>query len=204
MVEMAIITPLLLLMFLGVFEVGYVLRNQLIVMNTSREAARFATKGDNIIVTDDDTTGYETVIKHSVTSAAGQLQGDLYYPGESGIIISNIIATVTMTDCANGTYHVIYPIAGREHLTHSTPGYDSRIDFASEAQRVGERQRNIACRYTEENGQPLAIHTEHEIIVEMFYTSYQLLGVPLLSNPLTDPIPLYSRAVMRKVTDREN
>jgi len=76
LVEMALMTPILLMMFLGVFEVGYALRNGLIVINTAREAARFATKGENLIVTDDSTIGYEGVISHSITSAADQLQGE--------------------------------------------------------------------------------------------------------------------------------
>jgi len=205
LVEMAVITPLLLFMFLGLFEVGYVLRNYLIIMTTSREAARFATKPDRMIVTDTDAIGYEEIVRHSINSAAGQLQNELYQPGESGLVISNIVATVTMTDCENNTYHVIYPGEyGREDLSYSTaPMYQSRIDWLSEAQKVGERHRNIACRYLDENGQPLGIPDEHVVIVEMFYTSHQLLGVPLLSNSLTDPIPLYSKTEMRQVTGRD-
>jgi len=204
LVEMALMTPILLMMFLGVFEVGYALRNGLIVINTAREAARFATKGENLIVTDDSTIGYEGVISHSITSAADQLQGELYTPGESGMVISQIIATVTMTDCQCNNYHVLYPGEfGREDLSYSTaPQYTSRLDYLREAQEVGERHRDIACRYLDDEGKP-TIPDEHMVIVEMWYNSKQLLGVPIISNPLTDPIPIYSRAVMRKVVSRE-
>lgn len=205
LVEMAIITPLLLMMLLGLFEVGYVLRNYLIVVNTAREAARFATKPNNLTITDTEAIGYQGIISHSITSAAGQLHNKLYEPGESGLVISNIIASVTMTDCEYNNYHVIYPgDFGREDLSYSTaPRYTSRLDYIREAQKVGERHRDIACRYRDENGQPLGIPEEHVVIVEMYYTSHQLLGVPFISNPLTDPIPLYSKAVMRKVTGRD-
>lgn len=203
LVEMAIITPILLLMLLGLFEVCYVLRNYMIVITTSREAARFATKGDNLIVTDDGATGYEEVVQHSIVSAAGQLQNKLYEPGESGLVISNIVASVTITDCATGNYHVLFPWYGSEYLTYSTsPDYESRLDFLSEAQKTGERHRNIACRYLDENGVPV-VPDEHVVIVEMYYTSHQLLGAPVVSNYLTDPIPLYTRAVMRKTVGRE-
>lgn len=206
LVEMAIITPLLLFIALGMIEVGYVLRNDLIVMNTSREAARFASKADYLTVTDTEATGYETVVNHAIDSAAGQLHNELFEAGESGMVISQIVATVTMTDCATGNYHVLFPGEfGREDLSYSTaPQYKSRVDYLRKAQEVGERHRNIACRYTDDSGQPLGIPTEHLIIVEMFYTSHQLLGVPIISNQLSDPIPLYSKAVMRKTTGRDS
>lgn len=203
LVEMAIITPILLFMLLGLFEVGYALHNDLIVINVSREAARFATKPGNLTITDSGVIGYDTIVKHSITSAAGQLHNELYAPGESGIIISNIIASVSITDCANGTYHVISPV-GREYLTYSTsPDYKSKVDFLAESQAVGEMHRDIACRYLDENGQPLAPPVEHLVIVEMFYTSHQLLGVPFISNSLTDPVMLYSKTTMRKVWGRD-
>lgn len=206
LVEMALVTPLLLLMFLGLFEVGYVLRNYLVITNITREAARFATKPNNLTITDTEATGYETIVKHSITSASGQLHNELYKPGESGLVISNIIASVTMTDCEYNNYHVIYPGEfGREDLSYSTaPQYTSRLDYLREAQKVGERHRDIACRYRDANGQPLGIPQEHVVIVEMFYTSHQLLGVPIISNQLSDPIPLYSKAVMRKTTGRDS
>lgn len=206
LVEMAIITPLLLMMLLGIFEVGYVLRNYLVIANVTRETARFATKPNNLTITDSETTGYNKIISHSITSAAGQLHNELYQPGESGMVISNIIASVTMTDCEYNNYHVVYPgDFGREDLSYSTaPQYTSRLDYLREAQKVGERHRDIACRYRDEGGQPLGIPQEHVVIVEMWYTSHQLLGVPLLSNPLTDPIPLYSKTVMRKTTGRDS
>ena len=92
----------------------------------------------------------------------------------------------------------------REFLMFSTsPDYQSKLDFSDEARIVGERNRDVSCHFLDEGGQPVGITTEHMIIVEMFYTSHQLLGVPLLSNPLTDPVPLYSRAAMRKSWGRE-
>lgn len=204
LVEMALITPLLILMFLGVFEVGYALRDQLIIVNTSREAARFATKGQNLVVTDDSVIGYEEIITQSIASAAHQLQNELYVPAESGLIISNIIATVTVTDCANGTYHVIYPSPDKEYLMYKTSDvYESKVDFVTEAMQIGERNRNISCRLLDDSGQPMGIPLEHVVIVEMFYTHHQLLGFPLLSNPLSDPIPLYSKTVMRKAYGRD-
>ena len=42
--ELAIIAPLLIILFIGVFEVGYAIRNQMILNTAAREGARFASK----------------------------------------------------------------------------------------------------------------------------------------------------------------
>jgi hypothetical protein len=40
------------------------------------------------------------------------------------------------------------------------------------------------------------------VIVESFFDQPQLLGVPIVSNYLTDPIPLYAHTMMRITSDR--
>ena len=44
LVEMAIATPLLIIMLIGVFEVGWAIRGYLVLSNVNREAVRFAVK----------------------------------------------------------------------------------------------------------------------------------------------------------------
>ena len=44
LVEMAIITPLLIFFMLGIFEVGWALRNYLVLVNVNREITRFAVR----------------------------------------------------------------------------------------------------------------------------------------------------------------
>jgi hypothetical protein len=76
LVELAITLPLLLLMLLGVFEVGWALRGYLTLVNGNREAARFATRGvylDFNEKADSKQVGYETVVTHTVETLASQL-----------------------------------------------------------------------------------------------------------------------------------
>ncbi|MFC1975980.1 Ig-like domain-containing protein, partial [Chloroflexota bacterium] len=47
------------------------------------------------------------------------------------------------------------------------------------------------------------LSTNNLLIAEALYDQPQLLGVPFLSNSLTDPIPFYSRTAMRLVSSRE-
>lgn len=51
LVEMALITPVLIIMFIGVFEVGFAIRAYMTVLNANREAARFVARS---LYTDDE------------------------------------------------------------------------------------------------------------------------------------------------------
>ncbi|MFQ5614124.1 MAG: TadE/TadG family type IV pilus assembly protein [Anaerolineae bacterium] len=75
LVEMALIAPLLLLMLLGVFEVGYALRGYLVLVNANREAARFASRGRFVDFNPPDgvSIGYENVVTHTLTSLACEI-----------------------------------------------------------------------------------------------------------------------------------
>ncbi|MBN1994744.1 MAG: tandem-95 repeat protein [Anaerolineae bacterium] len=78
LVEMAIITPLLLLLFIGVFEVGWALRGYLVLTSMNRESTRFAIKNGvlNYSVKDPTTVGYDIVLSHTLNSMAEQLPLD--------------------------------------------------------------------------------------------------------------------------------
>ena len=44
--------------------------------------------------------------------------------------------------------------------------------------------------------------TNSVVAVETFYDQPQILGVPIVSNQVTDPVPLYAHTVMRVASDR--
>ncbi len=76
LVETALILPILLLMLLGVFEVGWALRGFLVLTNVNREADRFAARGVylNFSNKEDPTkVGYEKIYSHSIDSLSKQL-----------------------------------------------------------------------------------------------------------------------------------
>ena len=75
LVEMTLITPLLLLMFIGVLEVGWALRGYLVLINADREAARFAARGAYLDFSQPNLqdVGYQYVLAHTMDSLSGQL-----------------------------------------------------------------------------------------------------------------------------------
>jgi hypothetical protein len=81
LVEFALILPIMLLMLLGVFEVGYALRSYLALANVNREATRFAARGiylDFDEKSDPTQVGYEKVVSHTLQSLASQLPLDMF------------------------------------------------------------------------------------------------------------------------------
>ncbi len=94
LVEMAIATPLLLIMMLGVFEVGWALRGYIVLSNVNREAVRFAVKNGvlDYSVKNPATVGYHTVLSHTTASLARQLPLEFRDSPNATIIMSHIVA----------------------------------------------------------------------------------------------------------------
>ncbi|MCG3208751.1 MAG: hypothetical protein FOGNACKC_02363 [Anaerolineae bacterium] len=105
LVETAIALPILILMMLGVFEVGWALRGYLTLVNMDREATRFAVRGvyldfdsqamkSNSVCAFDTArdpfgVGYCKVISHATQSLAGQLAADYgNSTGNASIIVT--------------------------------------------------------------------------------------------------------------------
>jgi hypothetical protein len=92
-VEMAVTLPLILLVFLGMVEVGFAAHTYLVVVNASREGARFGSRGVHVS-TDDIISVVETAIQSNF---------DLNFEGEDAnatIIVSEIDID------ANGDYQI--------------------------------------------------------------------------------------------------
>ena len=51
LVELVIVTPILIFIFIGLLEVGWALRSYMILLSTNRETARFAARGDKLLDT---------------------------------------------------------------------------------------------------------------------------------------------------------
>ncbi len=210
LVEMALITPVLLLMFLGVVEVGWALRTQIALQNANREAARFAARGRYLDFSKPtrEEIGYGYVVAHELDSLAGQVPLDVSEGSPNGtIIISHLL--VDTGYCEPGTSgdpdnDVI--------LTPDTPGYEhfsatygqprsSKVDFAALGEQMRQENEAFNCALANRTGGEYVPSINSVVIVETYYEHPQLLGVPVVSNRFTDPILLYSQTTMRITPD---
>lgn len=262
LVEMAITAPLLLLMFLGVFEVGWALRGYMVLVNANREATRlavktgtldFSTKTRPISDTVGSRVGYTGVLSHTygvlgyrgdiaLTDSAQRPTLPLRFLPESGggnatMIISHLVAStrnpcddIGACDCSitdhdhdqwdesddlllgpgssgfdyyqqhYGPTQTVRSVFGRPTVVD----YSSRIDFEDKLAELKTRNNQLNCALLKSNPDAdLNNSDNNSIIIEMFYDQPQLLGVPIISNGITDPIPLYTHTAMRIITSRD-
>jgi hypothetical protein len=235
LVETALITPLLLLMFLGVIEVGWALRGYLVLLNANREATRFAARGTYLDFSQPDigNVGYQFVLQHAMDSLSDQLllefidepnatmiithmdidtgypcrvedqpcddecfaNPDTTYATDDEIILPPPVGAGYGGDPAliiSDTFRAQYGIGAPNHTTLITDTLWEELRAQNEA---------LNCQLMAKDPDvPPSVNSV--IIVEIFYDQPQLLGVPIVSNRFTDPIPLYTHTMMRIAESR--
>lgn len=215
LVETALIAPILIFLLIGVFEVGWALRGYLVLVSASRETTRFAVR-PNYLTYDEE--GYNRVINHLFSTLSNQIEFT-----ESGTIIISVLQidtqwvcdpfnrdanSVLICDCALAIQNpysqtlIMSPLT-QVTLTHKHPISSTKIsnlDFIEITDKLVLVNREFNCRLMKANSVP---SVDTLVYVELFYDQPQLMGFPLISNPFTDPFPLYAHTVMRKFKSRE-
>jgi hypothetical protein len=236
LVEMALITPLLLLLFIGVLEVGWAIRGYIVLLNADREATRFAARGQylDFSKTERNAIGYGYVLSHTLDSLAQQLSFDVISDQPNGTLIISHFLVDTGKPCADppcnddcaadhNNHHggcdcttpdrreedypyddlILQPgVSGYEHFAAlygtSRP---SRIDSTELVAQLKEQNDAFNCSLNAKDSS-VPWSTNSVVVVEAYYDQQQLLGVPLVSNYFTDPVPLYVHTMMRITADR--
>jgi Flp pilus assembly protein TadG len=181
-VELAIITPLLLLLLLGMVEVGAVLRTYLVLSAANREAARFAARGR-----------FETdaVANLAIDSMADQLPIETSGPD---VNVSIIVTTISIHQDP-----AIDPEWEGPTVVTGTVG-SSRVDPAVLSVQLKDQNDNFNA--TLEAAHPDAERSGNKVvIVEIIYQHKQLLNAPIIAQILPNPIPLYTQTMMRVTGD---
>jgi hypothetical protein len=235
LVEMALIMPILLLMFIGVLEVGWALRGYLTLLNVSREAARFVARGRYVDFSSPDTAmvGYGYVLSQTERSLAGQM--DVHFTGPDTnatlIITHYLIGTSPPCDnppcndndppnCPNppcnscsdpnkreiktdkSEWRIWYVDDGTHDFYRVRFGLDRPSNIPTEPTLASLTEENISfnCELNAQDAYA-AYSNNSVVIVEILYDQPQLVGIPLISNRFTNPVPLYVHTVMRISSD---
>jgi hypothetical protein len=205
LVEMAIVTPLLLLMLLGMFEVGWALRGYLVLSNANREATRFAARGRYLDFNQEsqEAIGYGYVVSHTLDSLAAQLPVDLSPSSANGGEIISHYLVDTRQPCANMSACVCpsdpadFETANAGNIAdyddviqgptsfwdnHDTWRYFSRTTLTSQIDEGALRKQLIDenntfnCQiYKNDSSIPWSINSV--VVTELFYDQPQLTGI---------------------------
>lgn len=232
LVEMAIITPLLIFFLIGIFEVGWALRNYLVLVNVNREITRFSIRPGylNFSTQANIDASFQRVKDWTLTSVSGQLNIEFDSPDSPTTLIISHAVIDTGRPCPDDSsatcecnkfdpddpaYDATYnPFPYDDLIIHpDLPGYgyqqetfgpettvtgprNSRIDFNTLATTLAGKNNKFNCEIIKKGGVPSA---NNVIVTELFHDQPQLFGFPLISNPYTDPVPLYTHTTMRLI-----
>ncbi len=192
LVELAIVLPVLILLFLGLIELGMAMRSYLIVVNANREAARFAARG---IFAD------QQIASQAIYAMTDQLSASV----QGASANTAIIITTFKIDSRARPGAVPYPtpmitapynwdsvrVYTTGTVTHTSQ--INTIEFLLDLRQQNDQFNNglIAAH-------PDAVRSEHNVvIVETYYYHPQFLHAPILEWVFPDPIVLYSRTMQR-------
>ena len=202
LVEFAIMLPILLLLLIGLAELGLALRNYLVVVNADREGCRFAARGryadEHVIervisaggfvrIEEDDVAYLRT---HGTEPNTGVIVTHIVLDTE-GDVISHTMTISGVVLAEGGTsMREIQPSGTVISLTHVLENQGTATDDINATR--------VAAGYEEMNN--------HIVVVEVFFVHHPLWGNML--NHLSfgavpgDPWPMYAMTEMRVVTDR--
>lgn len=195
LVEFVIILPILIFLLIGVLETGWAIRGYLILASANREAARFAVR-QNYLDFKSPNPAYSTVWTHTLESISGQID----YNETSGAMIVSYIEVeahctlpFTITTPLNvPTYTWTYP---------ATATVTTHLDYALMGADLGRLELEHSCNQIAGGFVP---RPNGVVTVEMWFNQPQLFGFPLISNPLTDPVPMYTHSTFRKIQETRN
>ena len=197
LLELAVILPVLLILLMGLVEVGFALRDYLIVVNACREGCRFAARGRF----EDHHVGARVVSAGGVVRQ-GSPATDVPFlrthgtNENTGIIVSHIVmdadgAVPTYTTWVSG----VLPSGDSE--VRIILGDDTKVSLTQVMERHGPATQNINAM-REDAG--YARMGNHIVLVEVFFMHHPLWNNPFV--PLPDPWMMYGKTEMRVVTDR--
>jgi hypothetical protein len=197
LLELAVILPVLLILLMGAVEIGYALRDYLIVVNACREGCRFAARGrfsdqdigarvvsaGGVVRLDDPPSDVPFLRTHPMDENTGIIVSH-FYMDSAGAVPSH--TTWISGVLPNGTGGVI-PIMDA----------NSQISLTQVLQRHGPATQSINATREAAGYEKMG---NHIVVVEVFFMHHPLWNNPFV--PLPDPWMMRAQTEMRVVTDR--
>ena len=165
--------------------------------------------------------GYESVLTQTKSSIAQQVNVD--FDNDAKFVVTHLVVdtgwpcdpedNISSCNCDDFIDPGASYNAAQEYtlddkiISPETPGYeyyayaqptsalsDTLINYSEKIDELRHQNNQFNCELLKKGGIP---SDNNIIITEVFYDQPQLFGFPIISNPYTDPIPLYSHTAMR-------
>jgi hypothetical protein len=196
LVEMAIIMPILLIMFLGVLEVGFAIRSYMIILDASREGARYASKTYSMDLRNAETAkfSYTNIISHTSLNLDRLPDDEI-----TDIIITNIQIFGEETITKSGRYTVTNPINMTWYGTDNWR--NSQLELEEITNELVSENRALNEVIRETGGSQEYQREQGCIIVEIIVKHHQLIKFPAFT--WADPTPFHVFTMMRRNKGRD-
>lgn len=196
LVEMAIILPILLIMFLGLIEIGWAIRGYMVLLGATRDAARFGVRSDqgNLVLSGDLLTVHNEYIQ-SYQVGFGDAPSFL-----DNSTVQYHVLEVYINDPCSGIGEFDYVLS-----SSSVPTYSLSVGVFRDSKVLNNSdlydrllQSEIEHRCMELSRSDIVeIPKTHSIfVVEAWYDQPTLLGFPAFEI-VSGYVPLYVNTKMR-------
>lgn len=173
MTELALVTPVLILMLAALVELGMLANNYITILDAGREGARFGASGDPAFRENNPDCGTTLDYYMQVACLVGQSMAPLTLdPAQDDVVIS-------VFSIANGTVVARLP---------SETGENGWSRYGNRTSRF--RSADIQA-FINPGDPPSGM-----VVVEVFYHHHQVLKLPFFTAFIPDPIPVHSYTVM--------
>jgi hypothetical protein len=189
LLELAVILPVLLILLIGLVEIGFALRDYLVVVNAGREGCRFAAR-ERFTLSD---------VHDRVVSAGGTIRlhdplRDVPFLRTSSIEGLDPNTGVIVTDIS--TDYSGEPLTVTVRFFGVFPDGTKPISSTQIINRHRPVTQDINAARTEEGYEEVG---NHIVVVEVFFMHHPLWNNPFV--PLPDPIMMHAQTEMRAVGD---
>lgn len=201
-VELALVVLILALMLAGVVEFGFLLNQYLKVLDSTREAARYA--GSGVAFEWDDSSGtyvsrqdfYEAVTLEAINIMSSTIQ-------LNGNVGDNIVISVFTVGGPSSPTIVRWPLGEAFGWNLCENSTDTNImtpaEHAARWNSCGAWVVNTRSKFTEAqvlNRMIAGAPGAGVVLVEVFYNYPQLLKLPVFEQMIPDPILVYAYSFM--------
>ncbi len=197
LLEMVVVLPVLLILLLGVVEMGYAMRNYLVVVNANREGCRFAARGRFT----DERVGQRVVSAGGVVRIG---ETDVPFLRTHGTEPNTAILLTHIPMDAEGEVE-----AYTTWVTGVVPSAGGGVQAVmADSSRITMTMPQIIARHEASTLEINALREANDyepmenriVIVETYYMHHPLWNAPFI--PLPDPWLMYAQTEMRVTTDR--
>jgi Flp pilus assembly protein TadG len=221
-VELALVIPVLLIMLLGLVEVSFYIANYLNALDLTREAARFASLRDPFDGKDSDTYVVPSYA-NSTCQDTDPSKVDFYYstacnfsspPPAGGDCTGNnfcggLNSYVPFNPTTDDIVISVFTVTGA--VTNRWPNTNGRTWWSYSQDKLGKTVGNwqTDCSGTKVRDQPYytqtvvndamnsgSVPTKGFVAVEYYYCYQQVLGLPLLTNFIPNPLRVHVYTLM--------